>query len=556
MWMIWHYISWLLFIVPVLLVVMIVRSFTAGRRGFRKGLQRDVPVWESKGLISREQGDGILKSYKLRRPDARHGMDMVKVLSVIGALFIGIGVIFFIGSNWQRIPAFAKTAILLGVTIFTLFAGYIFSYEKKGFENLGKSLLLLACLLWGGSVALIAQIYHMPVSDNWFVMWLWAFPILPVALFFRNTYVYVLSSLLFLIWNFLYGANTRQPNYIYPVISFAILLPFGREFTVGRRINIIGLIIAAITCCFVNQEWVALLISLGLLFYAFYKKEEVFYIHAATVSFLCWAITFHIARGPYPNLYFIAPLAALLYLSHKNKAGSNVVLALLAALVWLDLTIYSYSEMFRLGYGYYDFLIMQMILGAMIYVAGIRIKMRKDEFFILYKVFGFLACLVFTYLLTFNAGHYWQARVTPQFGVLAAFPLAVVLIGFTFAAKEGYFRSRVALLEFLGMGAVIAVVAFFMGLPDNLTANVFLANALLFSFALISIFLGIEVQMPAVFNGGVVIFAALLITRFIDIGWKMKEKSLFFIVGGIILLAMGIFVENRRRKIVERIKSS
>jgi len=114
----------------------------------------------------------------------------------------------------------------------------------------------------------------------------------------------------------------------------------------------------------------------------------------------------------------------------------------------------------------------------------------------------------------------------------------------------------VALLEFLGMGAVIAVVAFFMGLPDNLTANVFLANALLFSFALISIFLGIEVQMPAVFNGGVVIFAALLITRFIDIGWKMKEKSLFFIVGGIILLAMGIFVENRRRKIVERIKSS
>ena len=554
--MIWHYISWLLVIIPVLLIVMIVRGFTAGRRGFRKGLQRDVPVWESKGLISREQGDGILKSYDLRRPDARHGMDMVKVLSVIGALFIGIGVIFFIGSNWQRIPAFAKTAILLGVTIFTLFAGYIFSYEKKGFENLGKSLLFLACLLWGGSIALIGQIYHMPVSDNWFIMWLWALPILPVALFFRNTYVYILSSVLFLIWNFLYGANTHQANYLYPVIVFAAVLPFGAKFTVGRRINIIGLVIAAIACCSLKFEWLALLISSGLLYYAFFRKEEASYLHAATISFLCWAITFFTVRDYSPNLYFIAPLAALFYLSHKNKAGLNVVLTLAAALVWLDLTIYSYAALLGFGYGYYDFLIMQMILGVMIYVAGIRIKMRKYEFFILYKAFGFLACLVFAYLLTFNVGYHWQARITPKFGALAVFPLSAALKGFIFAAKEGYFKNRAAILELLGMGAVIAVVAFFMAMPNNLKASVFLANALLFSFALISIFLGIEVQMPAVFNGGVVIFAALLITRFIDIGWKMKEKSLFFIVGGIVLLAMGIFIENRRRKIVERIKSS
>lgn len=545
--------GWLL----VLLIILgIWRLITGGKHSFRKKLLRELPGWEEKGLISSQQGDGILGLYNLKRAEGRHGMDMVKVLSVIGSVFIGIGVIFFVGSNWQRMPPHTKTVFLLAVTIATLFAGYIFSYVKKGFENLGKSLLLLACLFWGGSIALIGQIYQMPVSDNWYIMWLWAFPILPVAIFFRNSYVYILSSALFLIWNFLYGANTHAPNYLYPAIVFAVLFPLGGGFTVARRINIIGLVVAAIVCCFFKLDWLALFIGAGLLSYAFFRKTEPLYLYAATISFLCWAITFFTVRGDYyPNFYFVLPLALLFGLSHRRKAGLNVILTLLAGLVWFDMIFYSYSALYRFTYAYYNFLIVQLLVGMFIYAAGIIIKIKKDGFYLLYKVFGFLTALVFTYLFTFNMPYYWQRYVTPQFSVSALVLAGLILAGLLYARAGGYFKNRASFLELAGIAAVMAAVAVFMTLPDNTNLHVVLANVLLFSFALISIFLGIEVHMPAVFNGGAVIFVLLIITRFIDIGWKLKEKSLFFILGGALLLAIGIFFENRRRKIVERIKS-
>lgn len=553
---VWHILFYVIpLLIAALIIVGIVRFITSGRRHFRKGLQREVPVWEQRGLIDRRQGDGILGLYNLRRAEGRHGMDMIKVLSVIGALFIGIGVIFFVASNWQRMPAILKTTLLLAITLTTLSAGYVFSFVKKGFANLGKSLFLLACLFWGGTIALIGQIYHIPVSDNWYIMWLWAFPILPVAIFFRNSYVYILASVLFLIWNFLYGANTHAPNYLYPAIVFAVLLPFCGEFTIARRINILGLVVAAIVCCFFQLEWLALFIGAGLLSYAYFRKGEAAYLYAATISFLCWAITFSTIRNYFPNLYFILPLAVLFGLSHRRKAGLNVVLALITGLVWFDLTYHSYSVLYRFSYDYHSFLMLQLLAGMIAYAVGMALKAKKDGFYITYKVFGFLVGLVFTYLLSFGEAYHWQRLISPQFSVSVLMLTGLILVGLAYARSVGYFKDRASFMELAGMGAVLVTVAVFMYQPSNLNLHTILANALLFSFALISIFLGLEVQRPPVFNGGALIFVILIITRFIDIGWKLKEKSLFFIIGGALLLAIGVFFENRRRKIVERMKS-
>jgi uncharacterized membrane protein len=542
-------------IIIILLIVFIIRALFGRHGGFNKRLSHELPAWEAKGIINRQQGDEILALYKLKRADARPRMDMVKILSMIGALFVGIGVIFFVASNWQKITPMAKTALLLGISIVTLYAGYFFHTEKKGFENLGKSLLLLACLFWGGSIALISQIYNLPVSDTWFIMWLWALPILPVAVIFSNVYVYTLCSVLFLIWNFLYKSTTHSPNYLYPLIVFGILLPFGSESKVVRRINILGLIVAAIVCCFMQFEWVALLISVGLLGYGYFRKEEPFYLRAAAISLLCWAITFFIVRNNFPNVFFILPFWMILRLSREHDDMANVGLTLFCGLVWFDLIFYSYSRIYSFDYGYTGFLLLQIAVGLLIYLTGIVLKLRNLSSFFVYKAIGYIVGLVFVYLAAFE----WTARCFSEgmgapLQVILYCMLSLVLLGALYAGKAGYFREKAHRYELAGMALLAAAVISFLFFPQDTVLLLFIVNGVLFALALINLFMGLETQRPGLFNAGVLIFVLLIITRFVDIGWKLKEKSLFFIVGGLLLMGLGIFSENKRRKIIERMR--
>jgi uncharacterized membrane protein len=299
----------------LLIIYLVVRLFFRRHKKMHRWLQHELLLWEQKNIITSEQCNAILGLYKLKRIEARERMDMVKVLTLIGALFVGVGVIFFVASNWQKIPAHMRTFMLLAITVSTLYVGYLFTYEKEGFVQLGKSLLLLASLFWGGTVALIGQIYNIPTSENWYIMLLWTFPIVPVAIFFKNDYVHILSSFLFVIWNFLYTVNSSLANYYYPVIIFALMLPTAKSLLVSRRINIIGLVCASLYCCFNKYEWLALFISVGLLVYYVIQPKERVYLYTACLSFISWTITYFTVREQQPNLYFLLPIGFLLYLT-------------------------------------------------------------------------------------------------------------------------------------------------------------------------------------------------------------------------------------------------
>jgi uncharacterized membrane protein len=332
----------------IVIIYIIIRLFSGRRRNMYRWLQRELSSWEQKNIINQEQGSAILSIYKLKRLEPRKKMDMVKVLTLVGAIFLGIGVIFFVASNWQRIPSYLRTIMLLAITLSTLYSGYFFSYEKEGFGNLGKSLLLLASLFWGGTIALIGQIYNIPTSQNWYIILLWAFPIVPIAIVFKNDYVHILASFLFVIWNFLYTVNNSIANYYYPIIIFALMLPTAKNLIISHRINIIGLMAASIYCCFNKYEWLALFISVGLLAYYVLQKEERIYLYAASLSFILWTITYFTVRQQQPNSYFLLPLGFILYLTYKEDIRENLVICLVGFMVWINFTLASLSKI----YGY------------------------------------------------------------------------------------------------------------------------------------------------------------------------------------------------------------
>ncbi|MDP3042158.1 MAG: DUF2157 domain-containing protein [Candidatus Omnitrophota bacterium] len=537
------------------IIFVIVKLASGSRKKHYSWLQRELPLWEEKNIVNKEQGDAVLSLYKLKRVTARKKMDMVKVLTLIGVIFVGLGVIFFVGSNWQRIPSHIRTIMLLAITITTLYEGYFFSYEKEGFVNLGKSLLLLASLFWGGTIALIGQIYNIPTSENWYIMLLWAFPIVPIAILFKNDYVHILASVLFVIWNFLYGSDNNIANYYYPSIVFLLMLPTAKNLILSRRINIIGLLSASLYCCFNKYEWLALLISAGLLVGYLAQKEERAYLYAACLSFIFWDITYFTVRQLQPNLYFLLPLGFMLYLTYRDNIEKNLVFCLAGLMIGINLALSSVSQIVNYPFNGLQFTIFQLLLGLSIYSVGIASRNREYLFPVIYKIIGYLVTFICVYLLAFKAllGEWGGAANNVYlFGSLILAGIIALLV--VDERRSGNFNNKSSLIELAALvvalvGSIILLVS-----PRTVLLNTITMNSVLVVFALSSIFLGVELKKPPIFTLGIVLFALFIITRYIDVTWALKEKSLFFIVGGLVILFLGTFLEKQRRKIIERMK--
>jgi uncharacterized membrane protein len=64
------------------------------------------------------------------------------------------------------------------------------------------------------------------------------------------------------------------------------------------------------------------------------------------------------------------------------------------------------------------------------------------------------------------------------------------------------------------------------------------------------IILGFIRRYPVYVNIGLLFFALDVIARYFDFFWELLPRSLFFILGGLLLLFGGIILERKRRKIL------
>lgn len=378
--------------------------------------------WVQEKTINQNQAKKMLADVSHYKKESRSNKFIVAI-STIGAILLGIGAILFIASNWQELPNIVKVLILIGSTAVAYYFGYYFKIQKQNLPMVGSSLLFLGALLFGATVILVTQIYHINANNHILVL-IWLVGILPLVYALRSTPIAGLASLLFFLW--------------------------------------IGLFFAK------NNNW--------------------------------WFFGF---LGRFSIILFIS--------------GS----------------------------------IMLFAVGGLHYLS--------DKFNLIartYRLTGIKVLMVCLFLLTFewfskvSSGYLsdWYNKVQDQI-VMGVVLFSIIAIIITII--NWFFNKSESLSTYEGPLSIgiIALSLIFFYYPSTTSIYVLIFNLLFAALTILFIYLGYNREDIRLVNLGMFWLTVFLVAKYFDWFWDLMERSIFFLVGGLILVLGSIALEKKRRQI-------
>ncbi len=154
-------------------------------------LEKELNFFTDKGVIKSDQRDTILKSY-----DIKEKISFVRVVLIIGAILVGLGVLSFVASNWQVINSSMKIGIIivgLGVSMYMSFR------TSRDYEKTSKALLYLSILFFGAGIFLIGQIFNISGEFSGAFI-IWGIGTICIGYIFEEKSIFSFSILLFMIF--------------------------------------------------------------------------------------------------------------------------------------------------------------------------------------------------------------------------------------------------------------------------------------------------------------------------------------------------------------------
>jgi uncharacterized membrane protein len=183
-------------------------------------LQDQISVWLDEGLIDAPRA----ASLRLRYPTGDQQTPWGRIIvSSVGAVVFGLGIVLFFAYNWAELPKFAKLALVFTAVTAAHGTGFHLSSSDKAKRALVESLHVMGTMLFGAGIWLIAQIYHIDEHyPNAFFVWglaalalAWAMPSVAQAL---------MAVLLIVLWECFEVFDFSSPTYLGPwIVLFGII---------------------------------------------------------------------------------------------------------------------------------------------------------------------------------------------------------------------------------------------------------------------------------------------------------------------------------------------
>ena len=132
--------------------------------------------------------------------ESKSELSFGSIVATIGAILVGLGVVWILALNWHTIPSGLKVVVLVISTAAAYGVGVL--ARIKDYHKIGHSFLLLGAILYTLSIFLIAQIFNVAVSAQVYAMLLllsWI-GILFTAYIFDSSLNLVFALIQFVYW--------------------------------------------------------------------------------------------------------------------------------------------------------------------------------------------------------------------------------------------------------------------------------------------------------------------------------------------------------------------
>lgn len=166
-------------------------------RSFAGQLDRESEAWVAEGIVSAEQAAAIRNRYASAREESRGRATVA--LAVIGAIAVGFGVIGFVAANWDGMSHGARLALLTLAVGGSYAAGFHLRERTDRSPRVGEALYLVGVLLFGASLFLVGQMYHVEAHDP-LALLIWAGGAAATALVVRSHPIEWLALVIFTGW--------------------------------------------------------------------------------------------------------------------------------------------------------------------------------------------------------------------------------------------------------------------------------------------------------------------------------------------------------------------
>jgi uncharacterized membrane protein len=268
------------------------------------------------------------------------------------------------------------------------------------------------------------------------------------------------------------------------------------------------------------------------------------------------------SRLPNAYLLWFLGIAALPWIL---KSEVQYILTLIAFGVWFGTEVNYEGSWLYFGQDEFQ-LLLYSLLGLVVLGAGYCLRRSAYASFASSSerlgLFVFQACFFpLTWVLIYS--HYQPAPGISLwvFPLLAAMALILVVLGvFRLEALPPQWRVRWGLALLAGIVALACALYLVpgVGLDVHSQHNWFrwICTGGLFVFCLLEIQVGIELRDSSMVNLGIVFIALLIISTYLNLFGSMARTGIMFVISGVLLLVFGIYIEKKRRSLLQQLKTS
>lgn len=141
-------------------------------------VRADIVRWTELGLIDRPTAQAIARDIEARE---RASLSFGGILMIMAALLFGAAVLLLVAANWEAFPRIGRVALLFAVIAGGYVGGAIL--KGRGHPAIAEGFWLVAAAAFGGSIALIGQMYHLSGDEAQAILtWCFGTAIAAVAL--------------------------------------------------------------------------------------------------------------------------------------------------------------------------------------------------------------------------------------------------------------------------------------------------------------------------------------------------------------------------------------